>query len=146
MDACDKHDEQLCQRIPISIFTFDPALQERWGQEGGLWAGKGLQGIDINADHMKSDADMTVMLPSAGHELFHVLQNLYDARPFYSIASLSLAWIVGGPWLWYDEAASTWFERRLAGDSYIPSTVVGESNNWELVTAKPPMIQNPEIV
>ena len=113
--------------IMVHIFTFPDAYKDRWGMEGDLMWGKAGQGIDVNKRFFTAD-NMDLMTVTLGHELFHVLQNQYDARSGPGIATDS----TGGPWLWYDEAASTWFERRVAiqeqlfnnqGASYIPTTV-----------------------
>ncbi len=52
---------------------------------------------------------------TAGHELLHVAQYLYDNRNRVSSS------VSDGGWLWIDEATATWFE-RLMEPSLIPST------------------------
>jgi hypothetical protein len=77
----------------------------------------GVNGATININTTKMTSD-DIAKSTAGHELMHVMQCLYDRRNRVS-ASLS-----GGGWIWLDDACSTWFERKMVADSsFVPGTV-----------------------
>jgi hypothetical protein len=76
-----------------------------------LWGVNGAS-IIINTTNMTSN---DIARATAGHELFHVMQYLYDKRNRVSSA------LSGGGWLWMDEACSVWFERQMTPSSYIPN-------------------------
>lgn len=103
--------------IAVSIEYFDGDRSERWGEEGSAkWVGVQRQGINLNAYKLLDRANFETMRITAGHELFHLMQNLYDLETAPST------------WLWMEEALSTWFERRMATDpNYIPATVAALS-------------------
>ncbi|MBL8173466.1 MAG: hypothetical protein JNK48_02280, partial [Bryobacterales bacterium] len=107
--------------IEVTISEFTGADKDKWGSEGSVRFGKEGQTICLNTRFMTTDEEMRIMVGTAAHELFHVLQNLYDARSGLYIAKQ------GGtaPWVWFEEAASTWFERLVVSDpeTYIPSTL-----------------------
>jgi len=97
-----------------------PSIMDRetYGLEGRmpLWGAR-VQDMELNSNLLSTPAQVAEMKRTGAHELFHVLQNLYDPRSNYAIAS--------GPnnWLWFMEAASTWFERAYWGQSdFIPET------------------------
>ena len=50
----------------------------------------------MNATYTPTDAQMALMVPTVGHELFHVLQNQYDPR-----MGSQMNWGATTPWLWY---------------------------------------------
>jgi hypothetical protein len=77
-----------------------------WGVNGAT--------ITINSTNMTND---DIAKATAGHELMHVAQYLYDKRN--RVAS---SWS-GGGWIWMDDATATWFEKRMTSSSFIPSTV-----------------------
>jgi hypothetical protein len=121
--------------MQVDIGTFTAKDADIWALEGSTYWGKADQDIDVNIAHLQSDADLAIQKPTVGHELFHVLQNLYDAHTGHQIATTELP-----GWLWYDEAASTWFERVVAGDTWIPTTVkadialgLDQSSNYGLI-------------
>ena len=60
-------------------------------------------------DNMPNEA---LMKSTAGHELFHLVQALYDSRWAYTKA------VWPGPFYWFDEATATWFEEVMAGEGY----------------------------
>jgi hypothetical protein len=76
-----------------------------------LWGVNGAT-ITINSTNMISN---DFARATAGHELLHVAQYLYDKRNRVSSA------LSGGGWLWMDEACSVWFERQMTPSSYIPN-------------------------
>jgi hypothetical protein len=92
-----------------SSFDGEMTTSRFWGVNGAT--------ITINSTNMASD---DIAKATAGHELMHVAQYCYDKRNRVS-SSLS-----GGGWVWMDDACATWFEKRMASVSFIPSTV--ESN------------------
>ncbi|MFN7923224.1 MAG: hypothetical protein U0Q16_24195 [Bryobacteraceae bacterium] len=98
--------------IDVSIEWFEGDRKDRWGEEGSAKLGVQRQGINLNAYKLGSRPNIETMRIAAGHELFHLMQNLYDLE--YAPST----------WLWLEEAASTWLERRLTTDAtYIPATV-----------------------
>lgn len=98
--------------IDVSIEYFDGDRRDRWGEEGSTFWGVQRQGINLNANFITRRENIERMRITAGHELFHLMQNLYDLESAPST------------WLWMEEAISTWFERRMAKDpSYVPATV-----------------------
>ena len=63
----------------------------------------------------------TLLRVKAGHLLFHLVQQLYDAERRKVLAAAGKV----HPWDWWDEANAVVFERRLAGAApYIPSEVL----------------------
>jgi hypothetical protein len=76
----------------------------------------GVNGATININTTKMTSD-DISKATAGHELMHVMQYLYDKRTRLS-SSLS-----GGGWVWMDDACSTWFEKQMVtGNSFVPGT------------------------
>jgi hypothetical protein len=89
-----------------SSFDGEMLTSRFWGVNGAT--------ITINSTNMASD---DIAKATAGHELMHVAQYLYDKRNRISSSAS------GGGWVWMDEATATWFEKRMAtATSYIPST------------------------
>ncbi len=72
--------------------------------------------MTFNAGYM---SDETLMKSTAGHELFHLVQALYDPRWAFTKA------ISAGNFYWLDEASSTWFEEIMAGKAYSSLTRQG---------------------
>lgn len=108
---------------------------QKWGTEGDLGFGKQAQNIHLNANMMATPEQMGIMRSTAAHELFHVLQNLYDPR---DAAQIKNPWGSESPWLWYEEAASTWVERPASSDppNYVPDTILptaGGSANYSFL-------------
>ncbi len=70
----------------------------------------------VNYDWLELDQKLlpkpTHARVTAGHEFFHLVQNMYASKPRN---------------LWLDEMASTWFEREMSGQgtNYVPSTFAG---------------------
>ncbi len=69
--------------------------------------------IEFNFGAMPSE---DLLKSTAGHELFHLVQALYDNR----YAVVKALW--PGPLYWLDEATSTWFEEVMAGKGYSSKT------------------------
>ncbi len=83
---------------PHKMGEFAPS---RWGND--------YAHIEFNFGAMPSE---DLLKSTAGHELFHLVQALYDNR----YAAIKARW--PGPLYWIDEAASTWFEEVMAGKGY----------------------------
>lgn len=122
--------------IQVHLFTFVPKYKDRWAMEGDTFWGKSTQGIDVNRTYLTAQ-NLQLMTVTAGHELFHVLQNQYDARSGPGISTDT----TGGPWLWYDEAASTWLERRIAIDQQLFNGAGDQSNNYVPTTVMPNILK-----
>ncbi|GIU78262.1 MAG: hypothetical protein KatS3mg005_1500 [Bryobacteraceae bacterium] len=76
--------------------------------------------IWLNIDLMKSSEDVAPLLPVAAHEFFHVVQAAYGGNSPGKFGERRY----GYPWLWLDEAISTWAEGAALGrPDYVPSTV-----------------------
>ncbi|MFN7932416.1 MAG: BACON domain-containing carbohydrate-binding protein [Bryobacteraceae bacterium] len=107
--------------LEVTIYPFTGSDKNKWGSEGPIRFGKEGQTICLNTNFMTTDKEMRLMVGTAAHELFHVLQNLYDSRFGISIASQGST----APWVWFEEAASTWFERLVVSEpeTYVPTTL-----------------------
>jgi hypothetical protein len=75
----------------------------------------------INSDYMELNrsilANTETCRVTAGHEYFHLVQAMYSSPPLA---------------LWLDEAASTWFEKKMSLNtaSYIPRAYSGNPREW----------------
>ncbi|MFB3777671.1 MAG: hypothetical protein ACE141_08665 [Bryobacteraceae bacterium] len=115
--------------MEISIEYFGGERASRWGEEGSSMLGVNRQGINLNATFLRDRANFEYMRVTAAHELFHLMQSLYDPARAPSA------------WLWFEEASATWFERRAARSAdYLPPTVapnplnpLASSNNYEFL-------------
>jgi len=124
--------------IQVVAVPFDSLLNsnfnQKWGTEGDLGCGKQRQNILLNTNFMKTSEQMAQIGPTAAHEAFHVLQNLYDPSLAMTIKCRGgfFSFMCGDetPWLWYEEAASTWLERPVSSSppNYLPITLV--TDNW----------------
>lgn len=77
--------------------------------ESQVW-GKQFAGVTLNLEEMKNGR-MDYVRATAGHELFHVYQNLYDPRGLWRRSRFA------SPWCWMMDAASTWFEKRMVNNA-----------------------------
>ncbi len=112
--------------LRVVIYPFTGADADKWGMAEPSILGLNYHSISLNANKLAAGVS-TEFKATAGHELFHILQNLYDPRDALRIAKSP------GPWLWFQEAASTWFEPIATGDpSTVPSTV--RQNNYSFLT------------
>lgn len=76
--------------------------------------------ILINYDNLvlKTPEGIRDLKATLGHELFHMVQSGYDPR------SALMRTTIPDPVVWSDEAMSTWFESKAAGDdSFLPTNV-----------------------
>ena len=106
-------------RCVLEEFTGSAATrvaEERPDKRGDNYAQLGFNQTLLGSDSSGLGRTTT------GHELFHILQRLYDPRDRYTKARSP------GEWLWFDEAASTWFERRMSSNSsYLSFNVQNEN-------------------
>jgi uncharacterized protein (TIGR03437 family) len=107
--------------VDIYLFSFSGTLGQIFradktaeGEtETELW-GKANTGLSLNVDVMRASGAEAVRT-TVGHELFHILQGMYDPRPLWRRS------YVKSTWLWMMEAASTWFEKKMSrsGNAYL---------------------------
>jgi uncharacterized protein (TIGR03437 family) len=103
--------------ITVNIEVFTGARAQRWGEEGSTRLGVRNQCLNLNAIFLQDSKNFVQMRLTASHELFHLMQNLWDPSSAPST------------WLWMEEAMSTWMEKRMATDaSYVPPTVHGTAS------------------
>lgn len=101
--------------IQVNLYPFTGKDAETAGLGGATLWGRQKEQLDFNSTLV---TDATTRRVTAGHELFHLLQNLYDPRTLFQLAKLSTSW------LWMLEASATWFERLMANDpKFVPSNV-----------------------
>jgi uncharacterized protein (TIGR03437 family) len=98
------------------------------GGEGSRSFGIAGQSLNLNSKFLKTDGDIPAMQILAGHELFHVLQNVYDPR---AGARQSMEQT---QWLWMEEATATWFE-HLYEPTWISDMVI--AGQWAFMTQHP---------
>lgn len=84
-------------------------VPSRWGVNS-YW-------LHLNADRLNAQADIPLMKDAAAHELFHLVQYLYDPRNRITMATRP------GAWYWADEATAVWFENHFNGSSAPPQVV-----------------------
>jgi hypothetical protein len=88
-----------------------------------LWRSRDY--IQLNSDMLNNSDALTEFKVTAGHELFHLLQALYDPTWF-------LGWR-GGPNLCFWEASSVWFEKLMIEKSdYCSKTLLDYSGKFML--------------
>ena len=98
--------------IQVDIYPFTGDRADRWGEEGSRTFGVRRMGINLNATFLEKRENWEYMRITAGHELLHLMQALYNPAGALT------------PWLWFEEASATWLERRLTSiPEYVPPTV-----------------------
>ena len=101
--------------VSIEPFPADTATRlaecvpSRWGVNS-YW-------LHVNANRLNTQADIPLMKDAAAHELFHLVQYLYDPRNRITMARNP------GAWYWADEATAVWFENHFNGSSAPPQVV-----------------------
>ena len=101
--------------VSIEPFPADTATRlaecvpSRWGLNS-YW-------LHVNADRLNAPSDIPLMRDAAAHELFHLVQYLYDPRNRITMARNP------GAWYWADEATAVWFENHFNGSSAPPQVV-----------------------
>lgn len=104
---------------------------ENWGTQGGTqryglfvpsrWGVNGCK-LQFNQAYLKTVAafeeERREIQATAGHELFHLVQFLYEPQTSFSKAT----GVFGRPFFWLEEATSTWFEpTAVAEPGYLPA-------------------------
>ncbi len=113
--------------IRVVIRPMEGSDQDKWGVAEPSLLGKDYWSLTLNSNKLAGDGVSNSFRATIGHELLHVMQDLYDPRSAYRVAKFP------SPWFWYWEAASTWFESVMLNDeSYIPSTV--SEDNYAFAT------------
>lgn len=97
-------------QIPVTLKQLN-ACRNGESDGAGIWLNIGL---------LKGGEDYEPLLPAAAHEFLHVVQAAYGGN---SAGKFGERWY-GYPWLWLDEALSTWVEGVALGQpGYLPDTV-----------------------
>jgi len=103
-----------------AVYMAFPGNSPRWGEHvPGANGDSNYDSINLNLEPVKKALAAGLpweeeMRATIGHELFHFVQNTYDARPKSTVAK------VPSRDLWFEEALSTWFEGVMLGqDNYI---------------------------
>jgi len=104
---------------------------ENWGTQSGTqryglfvpsrWGANGCT-LQFNQAYLKTidafEAERREIQATAGHELFHLVQFLYEPQTSFSKAT----GVFGRPFFWLEEATSVWFEPTAVDDSgYLPA-------------------------
>ncbi len=117
--------------IPVFLYSYQSRLAKLFmedsdnigASESDLWGDQNV-GLTINLDRLTSSANISEACITAGHELMHIVQGLYDPR------GRTRRTLSHSPWLWMLEASATWFERALAGGAdYVPPNVRNNFGN-----------------
>jgi uncharacterized protein (TIGR03437 family) len=122
--------------LPIEAFIYPfSTFLYFWGDDANNPGGEGSrvfgissQCLNLNSRFLANDGDIPAMSLTASHELFHVLQNLYDPRWGSRQATEQ------SKWLWMEEATAVWFE-RLVKPGYISDLVV--AGYWNFLLGQP---------
>ncbi len=96
--------EVTVKRLKSTVFGY--SYNSVWGDNYGY--------MEFNFDKMDDQENLKV---SAGHEFFHLVQSLYDARNRYSKAKFFT------PHLWLDEASAVWAEEYFSSNSNYVSPI-----------------------
>jgi len=106
----------------VVIYPMEGENRDKWGEAISSALGKDYGSITLNSNKLSGAGLSDDFKATIGHELFHLMQDLYDPRSAYRISKFP------SHWLWFWEAASTWFESvMLDDDNYIPGTVTGDN-------------------
>ena len=117
----------------IEKLGFSWTLRKNWPIKCELYPFTGSSapdGLSVSTWKHKNDyllinsnvLNQGTMNSTIGHELFHLMQGLYQ-REYFSDPN---------DWLWMDEALSTWFESRMSSNpNYVANTQV--TNQWFLI-------------
>jgi len=111
---------------PVEVYLFD--INE-WGFFSASKFSRNWSTMTFNAAYLRDPAtynqNLTELAVTAGHELFHLVQTLYN--PQYSI-QIAHPW-AAKPYWWLDEAASTWYEPVSIGNpAYLPPNAAIHTN------------------
>ncbi len=110
--------------IQVEVKKFSGSEAECWGVQWSSKLGVNYNWIDINESKLDDPGTAQEMRVTIGHELFHLLQAVYDPAWTWWDNYAKLAVTHPDPRGWLKEASSTWFEELMAGTStYCPVTV-----------------------
>lgn len=107
--------------VYVSIAPFPAATNARLAECAPSRWGVNSYWLHVNANRLNLPADIPLMRDATAHELFHLVQYLYDPRNRITMARDP------GIWYWADEATAVWFENHFNGSS-IPPQVVRENH------------------
>ncbi len=105
------------RRITVTIQVFEQANAEAWGLHvTSKWYGADYDELLLNRQKILLNPASDDIKSTVGHELFHLMQHLYDPRARI---------LQGQPneWFWVNEAMSTWFERKMLTRAHVPEHV-----------------------
>jgi len=89
--------------------------------------------LTLNLDVLTGPDGIETGCVTAGHELMHVVQGLYDPR------GRTRRTLSHSPWLWMLEASATWFERAVSTNpNYLPANL---RNNLKALLYTPLEVQ-----
>ncbi len=108
--------------FPIKIEIKDLKNIERWALAISSKVSRDYDWIDINEENFSSPDFDTEFKVSAGHELFHLLQDLYDPSWFIGFT--------GGKNIWFKEASSVWFEKYFLKNPRYCSKVINNLSGF----------------
>jgi hypothetical protein len=103
--------------IKVTLGPFAEEDKEAWGLHcPSKWYGADYDEILLNSSKINANPGSVELKGTLGHELFHLMQHLYDPRSRI---------LQGSPneWFWMNEAMSTWFERKMIDAGYIPEHI-----------------------
>ncbi len=103
--------------VYVSIAPFPADTNSRLAECAPSRWGVNSYWLHVNANHLNVPADIPLMRDAAAHELFHLVQYLYDPRNRITMAKYP------GVWYWADEATAVWFENHFNGSSTPPQVV-----------------------
>ena len=102
--------------LKVNLYKQQGSNQNMLGEFVPSKLGNNRGYMTFNANYI---SDETMTKTTAGHELFHLVQALYDPRWAFTKA------VSAGNCYWLEEAASTWFEEIMAGKTYSSPTRKG---------------------
>ncbi len=109
--------EVTVKRLKSTVFGY--SANSAWGDNYG-W-------LEFNFDKMDNKEELKV---TAGHEFFHLVQNLYDSRNRYSKSRNPM------PNYWLDEASAVWAEEYFSSNSNYVSPIFTDNASDILKGAK----------
>ncbi len=117
------------RRITVRIQAFSEEDKEKWGLHvASKWHGAEYDEILLNKALISANPGSDDLKATLGHELFHLMQHLYDPRT-------RIMQGMPNDWFWMNEAMSTWFERKMVGKTYVPASVRDTDYRFHLAHA-----------
>ncbi|MCX7957508.1 MAG: hypothetical protein N3B13_00480 [Deltaproteobacteria bacterium] len=96
------------KKMPIKVEIKELKNAEIFANAVSSKVSRNYDWIEINEENLGSSNFDIEFKVSAAHELFHLLQDLYDPSWFIGFT--------GGDYLWFKEASSVWFEKYILKD------------------------------